>query len=114
MVSGTAYKIDITDSAQDRFQREILPYLHINFSIKRADQIEGNILKEIQLIANNPRRGTKEISLDNVSKGFRFVLIKESRNVELKIIYFVNESEKIISITDFFPVRMHPDKMLGV
>jgi plasmid stabilization system protein ParE len=113
LVEGTTYKVVITTSAKNRFQREIISYLLLHFSLNKVIQIETNIQNEIILIAKNPKRGTKERTLNNLLKPFRYILIKESRNVELKIIYMTYEDEQTVIITDFFPTKMSPDRMLN-
>lgn len=111
MAKGETYEIEITASAENRFRREILTYLYIHFSYERVLQIETNIRNEIELIAKNPSRESKDRSHIQRSKDIRFILIKESRNVELKIIYILNKSKRVITIIDFFPTIMHPERM---
>ena len=42
---------------------------------------------------------------------FRFILHKETKHFEVKIIYYVSEGENTVSITDFFPTKMNPQKI---
>jgi len=44
---------------------------------------------------------------------FRYILHRETRFFELKIIYFVDEASLTVYITDFFPTTMHPKGLGG-
>lgn len=58
-----------------------------------------------------PKRGRLEPVLKKYPQQFRFILHKETRNFEIKIIYYVNQSIRKIYVTDFFPVLMYPEKL---
>jgi uncharacterized membrane protein (UPF0127 family) len=46
-----------------------------------------------------------------MNEEFRYILFKETKHFELKIIYFVDENEEVVYITDFFPTKMHPQRI---
>lgn len=97
-----------------QYQRNILIYLSENFSLERALEIEYSINRTIHSLELQPYRGTKEKFLIHLNNDHRFILHKESRNFEIKIIYTIDEQRKIVYITDFFPSLMHPNKLLDL
>ncbi|MBE7441379.1 MAG: hypothetical protein KF732_01005 [Flavobacteriales bacterium] len=111
MAKQQSFEIEITYPAEKRYQEEILAYLVDNFSIKRALEIDANIIELISTLSLMPEKGTLEPNLKVYPQQFRFILYKETRNFEIKIIYFVNKSIGKIYITDFFPVLMQPNKL---
>lgn len=113
MAQTESYQIVITSPAQKRYQEEILDYLTAHFSIERAVEIDEAIFKTAAKLASQPFRGTREPQLSHFKEDFRFILHKESRIFELKIIYFVQEENQMVYITDFFPTKMNPVKMVS-
>ena len=111
MVEQQRFKIEITYPAEKRYQEEILTYLVKNFSLKRASEIDDNITASVASLSTISERGSLEPELKKYSQQFRFILYKETRNFEIKIIYYVNESIRTIYVTDFFPVLMYPEKL---
>lgn len=85
------YKVVTTRSATLKYQLRVLPYLFENFSFQRATKIEENIIKTIATLSSKPSRGRLETLLTSFGEEFRFILYKETRNFELKIIYFIDE-----------------------
>ena len=107
------FQIIITKPAQERYIETILPYLLTNFSISRARSIESKIDKTINKLRLKPLIGTRERYLSQFREEFRFLLFRETRNFEIKIIYFISSSTHTIFITDFFPMLMNPSKLKG-
>lgn len=105
------YKVVITRPAATRFQQRILPYLYENFSFDRAAEIDQDILKSVRTLSKQPSRGRVEKFLLDTSKQFRFILFKETRLFEIKIVYFIDEDQLKVNVTDFFPTRMNPQKL---
>lgn len=105
------YEVSITHSAKNRFQQYILPYVYSNFSFDRAGEINDNILEAVLTLNSNPFRGRIEEYLKGLNEEFRFILYKETNQFELKIIYFIDEEQQAVFITDFFPTKMNPDKV---
>ena len=58
-----------------------------------------------------PERGRLEPSLQEHKESFKFILHKETRNFEIKIIYYVNQTINKVYVTDFFPVLMQPEQL---
>lgn len=107
------YKVIITDPAFSRYSTTILPYLKIFFSSKRAVEIQKAIDFKVKSLQQMPSRGSKEPNLSDRPKGYRFILHKESRYFIIKIIYFIDELNSTVFVTDFFPTSMNPDKIIG-
>lgn len=105
------YQVIIATPAKNRYHQQVLPYLHTNFSYKRAVEIDDEILITASTLSMNPLRGRKEDHLKKMDEDFRFILFKASKQFELKIIYFIDEKNKAVYITDFFPTKMNPKRI---
>lgn len=71
-----------------------------------------NLFAAVQTLTKHPRRGRQEDLLAEVPGDFRFILFRETKSLEIKIIYLIDE-EKTVFVTDFFPTRMNPSKVFG-
>ena len=111
MVEKTCYEIIVTKPARDRFQNEILSYISKSFSYRRALEIENNLKKLLLTLQVDPQRGSVEKLIRIRDPIFRFILLNETKFFEIKIIYFIEESQNIVQVTDFFPTKMNPLKM---
>ena len=111
MAGNTSYQVEVTVPAQVRYEREVLLYLYTYFSLERAGEIDDNILESIVSLKDHPSRGTIEDQLSGNPQEYRFILYKETRNVEVKIIYYIEEQIKKVYVTDIFPVKKNPDQM---
>lgn len=58
-----------------------------------------------------PYRGTLEKSLTREGEEVRFLIYKSGDQFELKIIFFIDQLENKVIVTDFFPTKMNPLKM---
>lgn len=105
------YQIEISLPAQKRYQYEILSYLLENFSLERSIEIDDNITKTLSSLSTFPERGKDEKYLEKHPYRFKFILHKETRNLEIKIIYYISEDQRKVYITDFFPVKMNPESL---
>ncbi|MFD2037593.1 type II toxin-antitoxin system RelE/ParE family toxin [Belliella marina] len=112
MGEGKPYKVVITKVAMQQYQNRVLPYIFDNFIFDRALEIDGKIIEKASTLKNHPSRGSLEKYLAAFKQGFRFILFKENRDFELKIVYFIDETENTVYITDFFPTKMHPKKLI--
>jgi len=111
MAEERVYKIVIALPAQARYQQRILPYIHENFNFERAIEVDENILMTARTLDKKPNRGRKEKYLEEAREKFKFILHKETKQFEIKIIYYVNEEKGTVYITDFFPTKMDPQKI---
>jgi len=73
--------------------------------------IDENILNTTGTLSKNPGRGRKEKYLEEAKEEFRFILYKETKHFEITIIYYINEGENTVYVTDFFPTKMDPQKI---
>ena len=105
------HEIIVTKPARDRFQNEILTYIRKRFSERRALEVEVNLKKILFSLQIDPQRGSVEKLIRIRDPIFRFILLKETKFFEIKIIYFIEESQNIVQVTDFFPTKMNPLKM---
>jgi hypothetical protein len=110
MAEKNHYEIIVTKPARDRFQNEILSYISKNFSNRRALEVEENIKKLLLTLQIDPQRGSVEKLIRIRAQIFRFILHKETKFFEIKIIYFIEESEHKVRVTDFFSTKMNPLK----
>lgn len=111
MAEKTCYKIIVAKPARDRFQIEILSYIRKRVSDHRALEVENNLKKLLFSLQKDPQRGSIEKLIRIRDPIFRFVLHKETKFFEIKIIYFIEESQNRVHVTDFFPTKMNPLKM---
>ena len=88
-----------------------MEYLITHFSTERVLEIDKAISKTASSLSKSPSRGTREKELSHRNEGFRFILHRKSRSFEIKIIFYIKEEGKTVFVTDFFPTRMHPEKM---
>lgn len=107
-----SYKVVITRVAMLRYQERILPYIFDNFTFNRALEIDKKIIEKASTLKYQPSRGSREKYLSSLKEEFRFILFKENKNFELKVIYFIDQTESTVYLTDFFPTKMHPQKMI--
>lgn len=111
MAENQTFKVIVAASAQRRYRQTILVYLLKHFSVERVIEIEDALGNEIKSLATQPLRGTKELVISDTIEGCRFILFKETRILELKIMYVVDEGKNQVTVVDLFPTRMNPEKM---
>ncbi len=111
MAEEKTYRIIIARPAKNRYHERVLPYIYENFTFERAVEVDENILKTIATLDKKPGRGRVEKYLEEAKEEFRFILHKETKHFELKIIYFINNDEDVVYITDFFPTKMDPQRI---
>jgi hypothetical protein len=104
------FKIIITQTAEKAYLK-LIDYLFYNYSSERAIEIANEILLEPLLLKKFPERGKIEPYLEHKIQVFRFLLYKRSNSATVKIVYYINESDRSVYITDFFPTEMSPSKM---
>lgn len=111
MGEGKVYQVIIARPAKIQYHQRVLPYLYENFSFERATEIDEKIIDFAATLDKNPGRGRREGYLENLEEGFRFLLFKETRHFELKIIYYIDEPKGAVYVTDFFPTKMNPQRI---
>lgn len=111
MDQGEFFEIVITRPAILRYQDEILTYLHRNYSLERVSEIDEEIIDQVYSLQSNPHRGSIENFLKKGSKIYRYILFRETRYFELKIVYFIDDQVDQVFVTDFFPTKMNPTRI---
>lgn len=111
MAEEKVYQVVIARPAKHRYHENVLPYIYENFSFERAIEVDENILLTASTLNKKPGRGRKEKYLEAAREEFKFILHKEAKHFELKIIYYIDEGEGTVYITDFFPTKMDPQKI---
>jgi plasmid stabilization system protein ParE len=98
------YQVIITEPAEVHFY-EILEYLYDNYSLEKAEHLAESLRDKTKSLQQLPHRGPTEKHLKKRGKDYRFILFKRISRSQIKIIYFVDEQEKKVLVTDFFPTE---------
>jgi len=109
MDQRAVYEVVISLNAQTKLKEIFYHYVVENFSKTRAQQVFNSILETISELEKFPKRGQIE---EQVKPDYRYILHRESRLFELKIIYRINEDKLKVLVVDFFPTISNP-KLLG-
>jgi plasmid stabilization system protein ParE len=111
MEEEKSYEVVIASPAVRRYQSTILQYLLDHYSISRVVELEGQFYETIASLSKHPNRGTKERFLKHLKEEFRFIIFRPAPWLELKIIYTVDEVNRLVQITDFYPTKMNPENI---
>lgn len=95
------YEVIITDPAEICFY-EILEYLYDHYPLDRAEEIANEIRDKTKTLKYQAERGVLEPRLKHRKKGYRFILYNRTKRADIKIIYYVEEREGKVYVTDFF------------
>lgn len=104
------FEIVITKSAELAYF-DILEYVYDNHSLESANQIAVSLLDSPNILSNKPFLGTIELMLSSRKETYRYLLFQRTNQATIKIIYFVDENNRKIYVTDFFPTEMNPKSM---
>lgn len=111
METAKGYVVEITPLAE-QFYFELLDYLfgthHPDSAFRKADEILALAIS----LKHHPYRGAIEPSLEFLGKAHRFLLYEITRGKEVKIIYFVDEPNQKVYVTDFFGTRQDAKKLI--
>ncbi|MES2589142.1 MAG: hypothetical protein V4622_09185 [Bacteroidota bacterium] len=110
MVEEQDYQIVITSTAE-RAYFEVLDYVFEHHSKQSANSIALELLEHPQILKKFPNLGTIEANLKQRSEKYRFILFERTTKITVKIIYYVDEENKKIYLTDFFPCEMNEQKI---
>ncbi len=97
------YQVEIAQTAAKRYYLEVSAYLCEYFSEERVYEINDNVMDTVRSLSAFPQRGTIEQAIDDPIRTLRYILHRETRNFELKIIYYINDEVDKVIVTDFFP-----------
>ena len=100
-----ALKIHWTDFAKKELQN-IFEYYKEKASLKVATSLTEKIVKQTLKLSDQPKIGSKELSLKERQQEFRYLVYKN-----YKIIYWINIEKNRIDISDVFDTRQNPIKL---
>ncbi len=86
--------------------KEIFEYYKINVNINVAENLVIGIVEAASEIKNHPFAGQKEDLLKDRIQEYRYIVFKS-----YKIIYWVDESNKMILISHVFDTRRNPEQL---
>lgn len=109
MVDKQSYQIVITSSAEQSYF-EVLDYVFEHHTLKRANEIALELLEHPKTLEKHPFLGRIEPLLKQRVEKYRFILFERTNKTTVKIIYYVDEENKKIYLTDFFPCEMDKRK----
>ena len=104
------YQVIITASAEISFY-EFSTYLYDHYSIEKAEELSTGLKDMAGQLVDYPYRGSIEPQLTGRKNAYRYILFKRTSRATVKIIYYVEEVEKRVYITDFFPTEMNDNKL---
>ena len=104
------YQIVITSWAEQAYF-EVLNYVFDHYTFERANQIALDLLECPQVLKANPLLGRIEPNLVDRTENYRFIIFKRTTKTTVKIIYYVDEFNQKIYLTDFFPCEMNLQKL---
>ena len=110
MEKSTRYIVKITPEAE-RFYIELLSYLFQTHSSESANRKSKEILNLALSLSLNPNRGRMEESLAYLNKAHQFLVFQVTSRKTVKLIYFVDEDNNTVYVTDFFPTELNPIKL---
>lgn len=99
------YQVEFTPLSRYYFY-EVLEYLYEHYSIDRAEQLADELEDMAQSLNYHPHRGAPEKWLSSLTQDYLFILFSRTKRAEIKIIYYIQESEGKVYVTDFFPTEM--------
>ena len=98
------YQVEFTPSSRYFFY-EVLEYLYEHYPLDRAEQLADELEGMAQGLNYHPHRGAKEKWLLSLERDYRFILFNRTKRAETKIIYYIQEIEGKVYMTDFFPTE---------
>ena len=76
-----------------------------------ADRKSTELLGKAIALENNPGIGRIEENLRPLGRMHRYILYYYTPRKAIKIIYFINEQERTVYVTDFFPCESDENKI---
>ena len=89
----------------------MLEYFYKHHSEAIADRKSTVLLEKAIALENNPGIGRIEENLRPLGKMHRYILYYYTQRKAIKIIYFINEQERTVYVTDFFPCESDENKI---
>lgn len=94
-----------TQFAEDKLT-DIFEYYHYNAGVKVAQNLVNGIIDESLKLRTNPFIGQKEDLLLNRVQEYRYLVFNN-----YKIIYWIDDINKMIFVSHVFDTRQNPIKM---
>ena len=110
MEGKASYTVNITQEAE-RYYYAILEYFYKYHSKESAGRKSDELLKLAITLENIPSRGRIEEKLRFLGREHRFIIYYYTPRKAIKIIYFIDEPNKIVYVTDFFPCENDENKI---
>jgi plasmid stabilization system protein ParE len=104
------YEVVITSAAEIHFY-ELAEYLYEHMSLDRAEEVTKELNEMVLSLDRLYHRGSLEQKLVRRNKEYRYLLFKRTAKATVKIIYYVDEKDKMVYVTDFFPTEKDPKKI---
>ena len=95
-----------TQIAEDKLN-DIFEYYKFNAGIRVAQKLINGIIDTSLELDKNAYGGQKEELLEDRIQGFRYTVFKS-----YKILYWIDETNKIIFVSNVFDTRQNPEKIL--
>lgn len=80
-------------------------------SFDRANTIALELLAHPEILKQQPYSGTAERLLEERRNDYRFLVYRRTKQITVKIVYYVDEITQTVNITDLFPSEMSPEKV---
>jgi len=94
-----------TQIAEDKLN-DIFEYYKFNAGIRVAQKLINGIIDTSLELDKNAYGGQKEVLLEDRIQGFRYAIFKS-----YKIVYWIDEENKIIFVANVFDSRQNPEKI---
>ena len=111
MEKTTGYKVEITRSAE-LYCFEILDHVYENSSIGIASQKANGLYEEAFTFDVSPGQGQIEENLKDLPQSHRYILYHATSRQTVKIIYFIDQKNTMVYVTDFFPTAMDNERLM--
>ena len=96
------YEVVITSSAEVHFY-ELVEYLYEYMTLDRDEEVARQLNEMALGLDRLYHRGSVEEKLAKRKKSYRYILYKRTSRASVKIIYYVDEKDRTVYVTDFFP-----------
>ncbi|SNS77132.1 hypothetical protein SAMN05421640_1171 [Ekhidna lutea] len=110
MEEESSYVVDITPEGETYYY-DLLKYLYSTHSEESADRKSDEILDMALSLDKMPNRGSDEDKLAFLGVGHKYLLYEVTTRKTIKIIYFIDNSAKMVYVTDFFPTEMDDSRI---
>ena len=98
------YTVELTPTSKIFFY-EVVEYIYQHHTADRAEEIARELKQTAKSLNHNPNRGTAEKRLKSRPQNYQFILYQRTKRADIKIIYYVDETNKMVYVTDFFPTE---------